>query len=149
MIVVLKSRAPPPAPSAAFLLQSCFREALGSCSLPWVLYESVLVPERVQESTHESEKLISRSLFSSVKLKSSLMKLQATHVPQDLDKPKNRNKGHTHTETTSQQKVSDRPDTQMVCRFISEEGEEILELLRYVRKMDVALNFGDRRREEI
>jgi hypothetical protein len=37
----------------------------------------------------------------------------------------------------------------MVCRFISEEGEEILELLRYLRKMDVALNFGDRRREEI
>jgi hypothetical protein len=77
------------------------------------------------------------------------MKLQATHVPQDLDKPKNRNRGHTHTETTSQQKASDRPDIQMVCRFISEEGEEILELLRYVRKMDVTLNFGDRRREEI
>jgi hypothetical protein len=77
------------------------------------------------------------------------MKLQATHVPQDLDKPKNRNRGHTHTETTSQQKASDRPDIQMVCRFISEEGEEILELLRYVRKTDVALNFGDCRREEI
>jgi hypothetical protein len=37
----------------------------------------------------------------------------------------------------------------MVCRFISEEGEEILELLRYLKKMDVALNFTDRRREEI
>jgi hypothetical protein len=66
MIVVLKSRAPPPAsPAALLLLQSCFCEALGSCSLPWVLYESVLVPERVQESSHESEKLTSRGLTSS------------------------------------------------------------------------------------
>ncbi len=37
--------------------------------------------------------------LSSVKLKSSLMKLQATQVPQDLNKPKNRNAGHTHRET--------------------------------------------------
>ncbi len=37
--------------------------------------------------------------LSSVKLKSSLMKLQATQVPQDLNKPKNRNTGHTQRKT--------------------------------------------------
>ncbi len=157
MIVVLKSRAPPPASSAALLLlQSCFCEALGSCSLPWVLYESVLIPERVQESSHEFEKLTSRSLTSSQAWSLNLhwWNCKRPKSPKISTNPRIETRDiHTerHTERiqTSQQKASDRPDPQMVCRFISEEGEEILELLRYLRKMDVALNFGDRRREEI
>lgn len=63
----------------------------------WILFNPWESPGELSwiREAHKSKS----NKLSSVKLKSSLMKLQATQVPQDLNKPKNRNTGHTQRET--------------------------------------------------